>query len=143
MAKKSIIKDSSNIRAVLKKRLAELGLSNVQVAIEAERFGQKNVNSETLSRYFKGNSLNSLTEESIVYLVYRYGIPIKLVIGQPVKVENGEVKCTLPDYDEHQCIKNLKEICGIETVMSKKILGVKDPYKFRKSRMENDKKEKK
>lgn len=143
MAKKSIIKDSSNIRAVLKKRLAELGLSNVQVAIEAERFGQKNVNSETLSRYFKGNSLNSLTEESIVYLVYRYGIPIKLVIGHPVKVENGEVKCTLPKYDENQCIKNLREICGIETIIRKDLPGVENQYRFRKSRMENAKKEKK
>lgn len=119
MAKRSIVKDSTNIRNVLKKRLVDLGLSNVQVAEEAKRFGQSNVNNETLSRYFKGNTLNSLTEESIIYLVYRYGIPIKLLIGKPLEIRNGEVLCGIPPYNEKECISNLKEICGIEVKKKK------------------------
>lgn len=138
MAKPCIVKSSTAIRAVLKKRFEQLGLSNVQVAIEAERFGQTNVKSETLSRYFKNNATNSLTQESIIYLAYRYGIPVSLTIGNPI-IEKGKIAHELPEYDEHQCIKNLKEILGIQTVMSKKILGVKDAEKFRKSRVENGK----
>lgn len=119
MGKRSIIKDSSTIREQLKKRLTDLGLSNVQVAIEAERFNQSNVKNETLSRYFNGNSNNSLTEESIIYLCCRYGIPIKLVVGRQ-KIQDKKIVHDLPKYNEQECIKNLKEIYGIQEVKNGK-----------------------
>lgn len=109
--KKAIIKDSSTIRDLLEKRIiAELGLSYTQVAIEAERFGQNNIKVETLSRYFKKVPKNALTEESIVFLCYRFGIPIRLTIGIPEKVENGKVMCSLPKYDEKSCIQQVKKL---------------------------------
>lgn len=117
--KKAIIKDSSTIRDLLEKRITELGLSYTQVAIEAERFDQKNIKVETLSRYFKKVPKNALTEESIVYMCYRYGIPIRLTIGIPEKVQDGKVLCSLPKYDEKLCIAQVKKLFKNEVRLQK------------------------
>lgn len=94
MEKRSIIKQSTNIREKLQTRFEELGFSYTQITAEATRFGQTNINVSTLSRYFSGQTKNSLTESSIIFLCYRYGI----VVSANVNV--------LP-YNENECIKNV------------------------------------
>lgn len=97
MEKKSIVKQSSTIRKELEKRFKELGLSYTQITAEANRFEQKNISVPTLSRYFDGKSKNSLTEESIIFLCYRYGILVAM------RVE------AVP-YNEKECINKLINI---------------------------------
>ncbi|MCC7514515.1 MAG: hypothetical protein IT212_07465 [Bacteroidia bacterium] len=109
--KKSIVKQSSTIKKLLKERFEKLELSYTKVAAEAKRFGQSNVKVETLSRYFNDVSINSLTEESIIFLCYRYGIQIALMVGKP-KVVGGKIKLEIPDYDEKDCLEKTKKIFG-------------------------------
>ncbi len=94
--KQSIVKQSSTIRKELKKRLFdELGLSRSQIVAEANRFNQNNIKDGTLSRYLNGETSNSLTEESIIFLCARFGIITTLKIQ------------AIP-YDENSCIERVK-----------------------------------
>jgi hypothetical protein len=106
MEKRSIIKQLPIIRRELGKRFEELGLSYTQITKEAQKFEQTNINVSTLSRYFDGQSKNSLTEESIIYLCHRYGIIIKINV------------VTVP-YNEEECIEKTLKIFGKEDKLKK------------------------
>lgn len=96
MKKQCMVKQSSTILKELRKRLFdELGLSQAQIVAEAERFNQVNIKAGTLSRYFKGVTENSLTQESIIFLCTRFGIIITLNV-KPVP------------YNEQDCLNRIK-----------------------------------
>lgn len=104
MEKKSIIKQSSSIREALTKRIEELGLTRGQLQQEAERFGVTGLTTSTMSRYFKGIFRGSLTEEAIIFLCFRFGIPITINVGIPVFDKDKKLKHKIPPYNEQHCI---------------------------------------
>ena len=83
----SLVKSSSLIRIQLQKRIEEQGLSLTKVSADAEEKGRK-ISISSLSRYFKNSKVNNLSEESIIWLCYRYGIFVTLHIGTLV-MSNG------------------------------------------------------
>lgn len=118
MEKRSIIKQSSTIQTHLRTRFEELGLSYTQIGLEAQRFGISNVNAQTLSRYFSGKQQGKLSEESIIYLCYRYGIPVTLNVGVPV-VRDGKIVHVIPKYNEQECIEKIKALFQIKEEKAK------------------------
>lgn len=107
--RRCIVKQSSLIKKVLKQRIDELGLTYAQIIMESERFGIDTIKPENLSRYFKGGK-GGLTQENIVYLSYRYGIDIQLIVGNPVALKDGKIQCSIPKYNEKDCIAKVKSI---------------------------------
>lgn len=107
--KPSIIKDSMKIRKLLKMRFEELGVNYSRVVEDANMREMKFTNS-SLSRFMKSGNVNgSLTEENIIWLCFRWGIEIQLLVGTP-KVANGKVELTLPPYNEEKCLLILEKL---------------------------------
>jgi len=107
--KRSIIKDSTKIRKCLKDRFVELKLTAKQVVDDAKDKDMVFTNA-SLSKYMKHGNVNSaLSEENIIWLCVRYGIPINVLIGKPV-VSGKKIEFIVPSYNEQECINNLKRI---------------------------------
>ncbi len=107
--KRSIIKDSNRIRTLLKDRLAELDIKPSQV-IEDAKERKMPFTAASLSKYLNhGNIASTLSEENIVWLCLRYGIPINLFIGKPVMKDN-KINFIVPKYNEEECLNNLKKV---------------------------------
>lgn len=109
--KASIVKQSSRIRELLTERVKVLGLSHTQIAEEAQKFGMKNINHSSLSRYFNNIPVNALSEESIIFLCWRYGIQVMLMVGKPV-LKGNKLGFEVPPYDEKACLANTKKLFG-------------------------------
>jgi len=104
--KPSIIKDSIRIRTLLKERFKSLNILAKDVIKDAEEKGMV-FTGASLSKYMNhGNIHSSLSEENIIWLCFRYGIPVNLFIGKPV-LEDKKLTFVLPDYDEKECLNNL------------------------------------
>lgn len=107
--KRSIIKDSSKIRKLLKERFDDLHLTSREIVNDAKEKGQSFTES-SLSKYMKhGNSRNSLSEEAIIWLSVRYGVEIRLVVGKLTLV-NGKLTVIDTKYNEKKCIEKLKQL---------------------------------
>lgn len=104
---KSIIKESKIIRKILLTRIKELKLTWLDIERDAAKRGFKIANS-SLSKYFSESESNNLSEEAIVWLCTRYGIPISIVTGIAKIKTTGEVKFIFNNYDEKVCLENLK-----------------------------------
>jgi len=108
---RSIIKDSDTIRRSLLKRWEELQKVPNDILLDARNRGMK-FTFANLSKYMNhGNVKNSLTEESIVWLCIRYGIPIKLLVGKPTLDPTGKKLVMVEEpYNEKKCLENLNQI---------------------------------
>ena len=107
--KPSIIKDSARIRTLLKERFTELKLTAKHLVVDATERGMVFTNA-SLSKYLKhGNVASSLSEENIIWLCIRYGIPINLYVGKAV-MKNKGVQFIVPPYNEHECLNNLQKL---------------------------------
>lgn len=114
----AIIKESSKLRTAIHQRLKELypsnrghGFVNSAVVKDAEERGIK-ITPETLSRYISGNKdKGSLSEAQIIWLAYRYYIPVQLNIGI-AKMVDGKVQFEIPKYNELEALRMLKLIFG-------------------------------
>lgn len=112
----SIVKDSSKIKQALLKRLCEIypsdkgqGYVGTKVIKDAEERNFK-ITPGCLSRYFAGKTTKSiLSEEQILWLCIRYGIPVQLIVGRVVVKEN-KIEIEVPKYDESNSLKMLKQI---------------------------------
>ena len=104
----SLVKSSSLIRIQLQKRIEEQNLSLTKVSADAEERGRK-ISISSLSRYFKNSKVNNLSEESIIWLSYRYGIFVTLHIGTLV-MSNGKASFHVPEYNEERCLIILKKV---------------------------------
>lgn len=109
MEKKSIVKQSSNIKDKLRKRIEELGLNYTQIVEDSKSFGISGIKVETISRYFNGKNVGALTEEGIIFLCFRFGVPISLLVGKP-KIADGKLTTEIPPYNEKQCIEQVKKM---------------------------------
>lgn len=114
----SIIKDSPKLKEELLKRLKELypsnigfGFKNNLIIKDAKERGIK-IAAEQLSRYFSDKpQKNTLSEEQIIWLSFRYGITIQLAIGVPVVKDNGVV-FEVPKFDEAKALHILNILYG-------------------------------
>jgi hypothetical protein len=96
---------------LLKSRLEEIGINYSRVVEDANDRGMKFTNS-ALSRFLKSGNVNgSLTEESIVWLCFRYGIEVQLIVGSPL-LDNGKLKLKIPPYNEDKCLSVIETIYG-------------------------------
>jgi hypothetical protein len=94
--RQSIVKSSLLTRSVIKARLIQLELRNVDVVNDAIKLGRNSICKEKLSRYLnKDNPTNALKEEDIIWLSIRYCISLTLNVD------------ALP-YNETQALLNLK-----------------------------------
>jgi outer membrane lipoprotein-sorting protein len=115
----SVIKDSERLKEELLKRLKYLyptnvgyGFKNSLVVKDAEERGVK-IAAEQLSRYFSTKpQKNTLSENQITWLAFRYGIPLQLSIGVLVIKEDGRPTFEIPPYDEAKALQMLKTLYG-------------------------------
>ncbi len=113
----SIVKDSAKIKETLLARLKEIypsekgqGYQGNKVILDASERGFK-ITAGCLSRYFAGKTDKSiLSEEQVIFLCVRYGIPIQLVVGKIVSDKDGKISTVIPKYDELAALKMLKLI---------------------------------
>lgn len=114
----SVIKESKEINSALLKRLKELypsnigfGFKNAVVVKDAAERGVK-IDAGQLSRYFSPKrQKNTLSEEQIIWLCFRYGIFIRVTVGEPV-VREGKLYYEVPRFDEARALNNLKLLYG-------------------------------
>ena len=102
---KSIIQDSEVLRIGLKERFKELKLTLNNVSDDAKKYGI-NINIFSLSKYLTKSDKSNLTEEIVIWLSYRYGIYVNLLIGMP-NIIDGKLKMNIIPYNEEQCLKFL------------------------------------
>ena len=107
---KSIIKESEVLRKGLQDRFKELKLTLKNVIEDAEKYDMQ-ISSASLSKYLNKSALTNLTEEVIVWLSFRYGIYVNVIIGNPKIVDDKFVSVIVP-YDEERCIRFLKRKYG-------------------------------
>ena len=112
----SIVKDSSKIKQALLKRLQEVypsdkgqGYVGAKVIQDASERNFK-ITAGCLSRYFANKTNKSiLSEEQIIWLCVRYGLPIQLIVGKIV-MDNNKIGIEIPRYNESESLKLLKQI---------------------------------
>lgn len=112
----SIVKDSSKIKQALLKRLQEVypsdkgqGYIGAKVIQDASEINFK-ITAGCLSRYFANKTNKSiLSEEQIIWLCVRYGLPIQLIVGKIV-IDNNKIGIEIPRYNESESLKLLKQI---------------------------------
>ena len=102
---KSIIQNDEVLRIGLKDRFKELKLTLHNVSDDAKKY-DVNINIFSLSKYLTKSNKSNLTEDIIVWLSYRYGIYVNLLIGMP-KIVDGRLKMNIAAYNEEQCLKFL------------------------------------
>lgn len=123
--KNSIIKDSSILRKALKQRLIEeLKMDLAEIVDDAKDKGASFTKSSLSKHLNHGNIPGSLSEENIVWLSIRWGIPIQLQVGKLVFVNKGKrgVRNVIPPYNEEKSLEMLNQIFRHETTMA----GVKE-----------------
>lgn len=96
--------ENKEIKDALLSRWKELDLNQADITRDAEkRAPDMKITTSRLSCYLHDKPAG-LREDSLYWLCVRYGIPVKIVIGESV----GESKYTIPPYDEEACLKKLK-----------------------------------
>lgn len=114
MKRTSILKESSKLRNALRERWKDLGLSQQDVALDAQKKGLKGINRQGISKYMSSPYTGgALSDYHITWLAFRYGFYITLGIGIPT----SKVEYKLPKkFDEDSALTLLKEIFP-ETVL--------------------------
>lgn len=100
-----LIKESKGIHKCLLKRWKELELKNADIIHDAEERGMTLTKSQ-ISNYVNKNI--GLTQMQVLWLTIRYFIPVQVQIGAP-EIILGEIKYTIPKYDELQALRNLNK----------------------------------
>jgi hypothetical protein len=103
------IKDSTALHKALKARWEELNLKNADIIKDADERGMK-FSKANLSNY--RNKQDGLSELQLVWLSFRYDVPVKLVIGKQTVID-GVIRNVVPAYNEKRCIDNLNKYAHI------------------------------
>lgn len=108
--KHDIVKDSSKLRDALKARWKEVGLTQAAISEDATDKGQVGITRQAINRYLKNPyAKGALNQQQIVWLSWRWYIPVTLKIGIP----QGDVSYDVPEvYDEDKAFKLLKKALG-------------------------------
>lgn len=105
----NVIKDSTALHKALLARWTELALKNADIIKDADERGMK-FSKANLSNY--RNKQDGLSELQLVWLSFRYDIPVKLVIGKQTIV-GDVIRNVIPAYNEKRCIDNLNKYAHI------------------------------
>ena len=108
--KHDIVKDSSKLRDALKARWKEVGFTQAAISEDATDKGQVGITRQAINRYLKNPyAKGALNQQQIVWLSWRWYIPVTLKIGIP----QGDVSYVIPEvYDEDKAFKLLKKALG-------------------------------
>jgi len=108
--KHDIVKDSTKLRDALKARWKEVGLTQAAISEDATTRGQIGITRQAINRYLKSPyAKGALNQQQIVWLSWRWYIPVTLKIGIPSSDVNYEVPS---EYDEDKAFKLLKRALG-------------------------------
>lgn len=104
----SLVKDSVKLRDGLKSRWKELKMTQVAVALDAQSRGQRGIIRPAINKYLKDPyAKGSLNESQIVWLAWRWLVPVTLAVGIP----ESNVKYTIPkEFDEKKALKLLNKM---------------------------------
>jgi hypothetical protein len=103
------------IKEVLKNRWNELDIKKMSLVVQdaEERAPEMKITSARISKWLSGYKHDGksvgLTENQIVWLLVRWGIPVSLTIGEPSLLD-GRLKYSIPDYNELEALKMLKVV---------------------------------
>lgn len=86
---RDIIKENPDIRIQLAKRFKELKLTNRAVCEEASYWGMS-IDQGALSRYMNNKPYSSLSHLQLIFLIYRYCIPIFFRVQGYRKLDNAK-----------------------------------------------------
>ncbi len=125
----SLLKESTKLRNAFIKRWEKL--TQQEVADDAKLLGWSSITRQAVSRYInKPYSPGALNDEQIVFLAIRWGIGIRLEIGEP----NGKVTYIVPEkFDNKASLLKAKEIWPNTTLPTEEeIKKMFYPYKKKK-----------
>lgn len=106
MKRPTLIKSSKTIKELLKKRFDELKLRSTDIVDDANKRGMK-FTFAMLSRYLNhDNSTGGLSDDGILWLCFRYGINVHLLIGTPV-LKDGKIQLDTTPKDEEWSLKKI------------------------------------
>ena len=105
---KSLVQISPTILNALKKRIDELGLSLTEICRDANEKG-RSISIHSLSKYLSHSDKNNLSEETIIWLCFRYQIYVSLFVGMP-QIKDGKIKMDIPPYNEEKALEKLYKI---------------------------------
>ena len=107
---KSIIQDSPELRKAIKDRFAELDITLQAISDDAALY-DININIGSLSKYLTNSKVANLTEEVIVWIAFRWGIYVNVIVGNP-QIKNDRLNSIIIPYDEDRCLRFLKHKYG-------------------------------
>lgn len=100
-----LIKESKGIHKLLLKRWDELELKDSQIIHDAEERGM-HFNKADMSSYRR--KCERMTQKQVLWLCFRYGIPVKLMIGNP-KINKRKIIFEIPKYNQQSCLQKLEQ----------------------------------
>jgi hypothetical protein len=78
-----------------------------------ERAPEMKITGDRLSKYLSGyvwdGKIAGLTDDQCLWLATRWGVFVKLTVGEPV-IKGNQIEYRIPVYDEHRCLEELKVV---------------------------------
>ncbi len=109
MKRSSLVKSSKRIKQLLKDRFKEAEKSLSEVIMDANLRGMR-FTIASLSKYLNYDSPEGgLSEEGIIWLCFRYGINVHLLVGTPV-IKDGHIDLQIVPYNEQDSLKKLDTV---------------------------------
>lgn len=107
MKKPTLVKSSKRIKELLTERFKALELRSTDIVTDANKRGMK-FTIAMLSKYMNhDNPDGGLSDDGILWLCFRYGINVHLLVGTPV-IKDGKIHLEIDPYNETVAIKKLK-----------------------------------
>ncbi len=104
----NVVKDSSKLKESIIERWNDLELKDTTIIADAKNHKRKGITSESISRWRKDPYAKAaLNEENILWLAWRWGIEVRLMVGTPAIVE-GKLTTYVPPYNEKEALRKLK-----------------------------------
>ncbi len=110
MKRPTLVKSSKIIRKLLVNRFEELKLRSTTITEDANKRGMK-FTMAMLSKYLNhDNPEGGLSDDGILWLCFRYGINVHLLVGFPVvDKKTGDISLDVTPRDENWSLKKLNE----------------------------------
>lgn len=108
--KHDIVKDSTKLRDALKSRWKEVGLTQAAISLDAMDKGQIGITRQAINKYLRDPyAKGALNQQQVVWLSWRWYIPVTLKIGIP----NGKGDFIVPEeFDEDKAMRLLNKAFG-------------------------------
>jgi len=100
---------NTKLRTELMKRWSELELKTSDIIRDANERNRK-LHAAQMSRYLKGVK-GGPCEEDLLWLAWRWGVRVQMVLGKAV-IRNNKIVYEIAPYNEAECLQSLKKIFG-------------------------------